>query len=341
MDLALTDDQQGLRASIREVLVKECPPTLVREVVEKGVGRDALWQTVVQLGWPALTVPEDAGGIGFGPVELALLAEELGRACAPGPLLTTISQYLPAVGADRAADVAVGTVTGTLAARPTTNVRAEDGRLTGEATVVMDAVHVDRIVVEAASADGPRLFDAALADADVVPRASLDPGRPVATVHFDTTPAEPLDADPTPVVATATLALSAETVGVCQAMLDLTVAHTSAREQFGVPVGSFQSVKHQLADVHVLVEKARATTWFAALTLAEGDDRWPLAVGMAKAAASEAANEAARAGIQLHGGIGFTWEHDLQLWAKRARANALLFGTTAESHRSVADALGV
>jgi alkylation response protein AidB-like acyl-CoA dehydrogenase len=139
----------------------------------------------------------------------------------------------------------------------------------------------------------------------------------------------------------AVAALAIELVGTCQSIFDVTLEYAKQREQFGVPIGSFQAIKHKFADMVILLERARATGYFAALTIAEDDDRRSLATSMAKAAAGDAADRIAKEGIQVHGGIGYTWEHDMHLYVRRAKSSSLLFGTAREHRARVADLIGV
>jgi alkylation response protein AidB-like acyl-CoA dehydrogenase len=383
VELEFTADQDELRAAVRAVLDRECPMAFVRELAEKRsggatpVGRDGdpLWSRMVELGWPALTVPEDAGGLGFGPIELTVLAEELGRALAPGPLLVTTSQFVPAVVETADAErrrhwlrpVASEGRTGALAVRDdrdddpahvsTTATRDGDTWvLDGRKPYVVDATGVDLFVIAArapgtAGDDGVAAFvvTADTAGVDVTPVHGLDPTRALGTVtlHGARIPAAACLAPPGPetaralrrAVETATVALAVEMLGVVQSIFDVTLEYAKQREQFGVPIGSFQAIKHKFADMLVMIERARATAYFAALTIAEDDERRRLATSMAKAAAGDAQALVAKEGIQVHGGIGYTWEHDMHLYVRRAKTDAALFGTAAEHRQRVADEL--
>jgi len=376
VQLEFTPDQDELRTAVQTVLDRECPTDVVRALVEKGVAPDALWARMIELGWPALTIAPSAGGLGLGMVELAVVLEELGRAIAPGPFLTTLTQFAPAVrevgfGGQQArflTAVAGGEITGTLAlteasgsydpARVTAiaTPAGEDVILTGTKEAVMAGATVDEIVVVARE---PRSQGDAGVGAYVVPRESLsvtpiealDPSRGLARITLDDTRVGPdrILGEPGPattaalrlVVEEATAALALETVGTCQTIFDVTLDYVKQREQFGVPIGSFQAIKHKLADMLVALERARATGYFAALTIAENDNRRALAVSSAKATAGECARLLAKEGIQLHGGIGYTWEHDMHLYVRRVRANAALFGTAAWHRARVADLIGL
>lgn len=356
MELEFTDEQLELGTAVRTVLERECPSSLVREVVEKGVRADGLWRKMVDLGWPALTIAEDAGGLGLGWVELAVVLEELGRAVAPVPYLATVTQFAPVVREAGAAQqrvaflgaVAAGTTTGALARGA--GIRATpagDGRwwLAGTARTVLDAPTATELAVVAAidDGDGTAAFVIPSAAARIEPVTPIDASRPIGHVHLD---GVKVDADRVlgtpgavaPAAARAweesVVAIALETVGACQAILDTALEHAKTRVQFGVPIGSFQAVKHKMTDMLVALEKARATGYFAALTLAEDDPRRSLAASVAKAAAGDAQRLIAQDGIQLMGGMGFTWEHDMHLLVKRAKTGEALGGSTRE-HRAV------
>ena len=357
MDLDFTDEQEALRESVRSVLARECPIGLVRAVVETGdrSAVDALWRRMVDLDWPALTVPEDVGGLGLSFVELGVLAEEAGGALVPGPLLPTLAQFAPAVrelgdAGQRArflGAVARGELTGTLAPGPSVSASpAGDGVvLEGSVPWVVEASHVDEIAVVVTTDGDPAVAVVPQAEVDVEPARAFDPTREYATVRFDgvRVGADRVLGDVggagTAVVRAiedATVAVALETLGTCQAILDMTVAYAGERVQFDRPIGSFQAVKHKLADMLVVVERARACCYFAAACIAEDDDRRTMAVSVAKAAAGDAQRKVAEDGIQLHGGIGYTWEHDLHLYVKRAKAGDALFGTAAEHRQRIA-----
>jgi alkylation response protein AidB-like acyl-CoA dehydrogenase len=374
MELEFTTEQEELRDSVRAVLAGECTPGFVREIAEKRtagavVDCEPLWSHMVELGWPALTVPESAGGLGFGTVELAVLVEALGQSIAPGPLLATVSQYVAAVreaGSPEQHDrflrpVAEEGATGSLAlddrvgVATTAERRGRDWILTGEKHLVVEAPGVDNFVVVArtSAADDAELGAFVVAaDAPgltVEPVRNLDPTRLIGSVVLrdvivdagaalgEPGPATAAAIDRT--VQEATVALALETVGATQSIFDMTLAYAKEREQFGVPIGSFQAIKHKFADMLLAVERARATGYFAALTLAERDDRSTMATSMAKAAAGDAQRLVGKEGIQIHGGIGYTWEHDIHLYVRRAKADAALFGTATDHRSRVADLL--
>jgi alkylation response protein AidB-like acyl-CoA dehydrogenase len=369
MDLEFTAEQEALRESVRDLLERECPASAVRELAEKGRAPERLWPAQVETGWPALALGEDVGGLGLGAVEIALVAEETGRAVAPGPWLPTASEYAAVLDAVALSDqrkpllepVAEGTVTGALAlaeqpsgqpiTAPSVSARRDDNgwRIDGRKHVVVGADLATRLAVVAAVDEGVGVFVVDAATVSIEPVATVDRTRSWATVTFDRTAGEAAGEPGSAEVAdgvrrgieVATLALAAEIVGACASMLERTVTYAGQREQFGVPIGSFQAIKHKLADDYLAVERARAAVYYAAMTIAEEDSRRSLAVAMAKAAAGDCEQRVVEDSIQTHGGIGYTWEHDLHLWAKRAKANATLFGSAAYHRGRVADLLGL
>ncbi len=375
MDLEFTADQEELRTSVRAVLARECPPSFVREVVEKGASADDLWAAMVDLDWTALTIDPEHGGLGLGFVELAVVVEELGRAIAPGPFLPTVSQFVPAIReAGTTAqqqrflgDVAAGRITGTLA------VAEESGSWAGEDVGLVARRHGDGWLLDgskhyvAEGATATELVVAARLDGTegpdglalfVVPRdavvatavQTLDASRQYATVSLDGVTVGPDRALGEPgscalvlarVVEEASTALALEMVGTCQSIFDIALEHAKTREQFGSPIGSFQAMKHKFADMFVALESARAVCYFASATLAEDDERRTLAVSMAKAAAGDCQRLLAQEGIQSLGGIGFTWEHDMHLYVKRAKSGDAVFGTARQHRARVATLSGL
>jgi alkylation response protein AidB-like acyl-CoA dehydrogenase len=374
--LEFTAEQDELRDGVRAVLARECPISLVREIVEKGTTPDALWSQMVELGWPALTIPERAGGLGMGAVELAVVVEELGRVLAPGPFVPTVTQFAPVVAQAGSPEqqqrflggVAAGELTGTLALVErsgsvdaghvaTTATRDGDGYvLDGTKETVVEASVADEIAVIARTPgtggdDGVSAFAVPRVDVRLDPVDALDPTRSVARVVLDgvRVGSDRVLGEPGPATAaavrraieTAATALAVETVGAAQTIFDITLAYAKQREQFGTPIGSFQAIKHKFADMLVALERARATSYFAALTIAEDDGRRALAASTAKAAAGDCAALLAKEGIQIHGGIGYTWEHDMHLYVRRVKSSSLLLGNAAQHRARVADLIGL
>jgi len=376
MELEFTTQQEELRDSIRAVLSNESPVSLARRVVDGGARPDALLSTVTELGWPGLTVPEADGGIGLGMIEAGILAEEIGRVIAPGHLLATVTQFVPAVREVGTAEqrarflgpVASGSCAGSLAIAERTGsfdpaavtaTATFDGDyavLSGEKRFVVEGDAVDELVVVAREPgtggdDGVHALVVPVARVRTRRVNALDGSRRLVHVDLDGVRIERdrvLGDDTSSsapalrrAVEEATVATALETVGTAQTIFDVTLDYAKHREQFGVPIGSFQAIKHKFADMIVMLERARATGYFAALTIAEDDPRRTTATSVAKVAAGDCQRLLGKEGIQLHGGIGYTWEHDMHLYVKRAKSLEPLFGSSAAHRAHIADLLGV
>ncbi|WP_226362698.1 acyl-CoA dehydrogenase family protein [Pseudonocardia sp. ICBG1142] len=367
----VTDEQRELRASLHRFAERQHDEATLRRLVDTADGFDrALWSRLgTELGALSLAVPEDLGGAGGTCVDQAVAAEELGAALVTGPLLGTVALAIPALvaapaGAERDALLAAladGSRTAALVAVLTApydgasaaGVTADGDRLTGTVSHVPDAGAADVLVVAAAGVDGPVLavVDAGADGVRVERRGSFDVTRPVAGVVLDgatgTVLATGTDADGAlrHAFRTAGALLAAEQAGIARRLLDLTVAYAKERLQFGRPIGSFQAVKHRCADMLVAVEQARTAALHAAWAVDDPRiDDADLAVSIAQATCSETTYRVAADAVQLHGGIGFTWEHVAHLYYKRAVADAALLGS-AEAHREriaalVLDTLG-
>jgi alkylation response protein AidB-like acyl-CoA dehydrogenase len=325
MLLEFDADQRLWQETVRDAVTKQCPPTLVRSVAEDGEDSDPLWQTYVEQGWTELTDPENA-------VELAIVLEELGRATDPTPYLATLTQFAPLVG-DRFDPLQAGAAvyTGVAAYRD-----AEGWVLHGTSRFVLDGDRAARFAV--ATEAGVFLVDA---DQVSVRRGQVfDPVLHVADVSFDSVRVPDSDrllADVEKARHLALTGLAITMVGACQRILDLALDHVKQRQQFGVAIGTFQAVQHKAVDMHVAIERARALSYFAALTIAADDPRRRLAAAMAKAAAGECQAVVFRHGLQLFGAMGFTWENDLQFALKRAKAGELMLGGAAEHRAMIAE----
>jgi alkylation response protein AidB-like acyl-CoA dehydrogenase len=380
MELEFTADQDELRDSMRAVLAKESPVALARRVVnhdaDHDAALDALWATLTGLGWSALTVPESDGGIGLGMIEAGILAEEIGRVIAPGPLLATVTQFVPGVRETGTAEqrarflgtVAAGRCSGALAiaekrgsfdpASVTATVVFDGAHaaLSGEKRFVVEGDTVDELVVVARTPgtsgdDGVHALVVPVAATRTRRVHALDGSRRLAHVDLDGVRVERdrVLGDGQSSSATAlrraieeaTVATALEIVGCAQTIFDVTLEYAKQREQFGVPIGSFQAIKHKFADMIVALERARATGYFAALTIAEDDPRRTAATSVAKVAAGDCQRLLAKEGIQIHGGIGYTWEHDMHLYVKRAKSLEPLFGSSSTHRARIADFLGV
>ena len=330
MDFDFSSEQYMLRDTVRDLLRRECTPEAVRAAWASDSGRSPQrWRKLAELGVVGLTVAEEHGGAGMDEVDLVLILEEAGRSVLPEPLLETTAvaapllqragsdalraQWLPRIAAGDAT-VTVGLAGSPYVADATADlvVLERDGAL--------HAVTQDRLTVRPLrSVDGARrLFavTAELGDDTVLSSSAAD-----ARWAFDH----------------AAAATAAELVGVAGAMLDMTVAYVKQREQFGRRIGSFQAVQHKLAETLLLVESARAAVYYAAWALANDTPDASVAASVAKAYASDAERRANAEALQLHGGIGFTWEHDLHLWLKRGKALELQYGDADRHRRRIAD----
>ena len=371
MDLEFSDEEAALRENVRDVLTGICPPSVVRSIYENKGEPAGVWEKLVELHWPALEIAEDLGGIGMGFLEVAIVAEELGRFTAPAPFLSTVTQFAPAIrelGNDAQRQtyltkVAAGELTGTLAlaeqrqwsvdAVQASATKAGDGwALAGTKEAVLDGASADEIVVIARSADGIGAFVVPGSAFDAKPRIVIDPTMPIADLRLDgvTVSADRVLAEPGAsgveealqrVVEEATVALAINVAGACRKIFEDTLEYAKHREQYDRPIGSFQALKHRLADMYLAVERAIALCYFASLTIAEDDQRRTEAASLAKAAAGECQQLLVQDGLQLHGGIGYTWEHDLHFLLKRAKAGDALFGNSATHRGRLAQMLGL
>ena len=370
MDLEFTSEQEELRASVRSFLDKECTLAVVRGIVESGEPPTALWESMVALDWPALAVPEENDGIGLGFVETAVVVEELGRSVAPGPFFATVSQFAPIVREAGSPEqrqrflsgIATGASTGALALadHPTgwalgdVTMRAERAEggwvLEGTKHGIMAGHGVEELAVVARVGEGLGVFIVPSADAGISAVHSLDASRPVATAKFermlvpdDRALGEPGGTETargiSRAVEEATAALALETVGACDALFQMVLAYVKDRKQFGVPVGSFQAMKHKMSNMFLAVERARALCYYAVAAIAEDTPERPVAVAMAKAASDDCQHLVCREALQSFGGIGFTWEHDGHFFMKRATADGALLGGAAFHSLTVAASL--
>jgi alkylation response protein AidB-like acyl-CoA dehydrogenase len=339
VDFSFTEEQEMLRDEARSFLTAKFPIEAIVAAVDSNEALDrGAWREIAGLGWIGLSSPESAGGAGMNFLAESVLFEELGRALWPGPYFSTVALCLPALeGApDLLAEVIAGEKAFSLAwAEPagplrltgasdfsTKAVQGPDGwTLSGDKILVSDAGAVDSFVVAASTERGPALFAAPGA---VEVSSTVDTTRRFGTVRWDDDPATMLwDPEATPAVMKsieqrALAGLALEAVGVAQVALDLAVEHAGTRHQFDKPIGAYQAVAHRVADTFVEVELARSLAYWSAWCVAEGDDQAPTAAAAAKSFASEAAVTACESSIQVHGGIGFTWEHVLHRYYKRA-----------------------
>ncbi|MGL3821428.1 acyl-CoA dehydrogenase family protein [Sphingopyxis sp. R3-92] len=336
MHFAFTDEQAMIAETVKAFFAENATSERTRAAMAATGVDEALWQAfTAELGLGGVAIPETEGGVGLGMIELAILAEEAGRHVAALPLLASIGLAIPAILAGGSTEqkarllprLAAGELVASFAeAMPDTT--ASDGALTGAALYVPHGARADLFVV--AAGDGMFLVERDAPGIAIAPLTSMDQTRPYAQLDFGAVTAEALT-DPAAALAavhaTGAIAIAADALGGAQACLDRTVAYAKERVQFGRAIGSFQAVKHRLADMMVAVEQARSAVYWAACAIDEGSDEAAFGVHAAKAFACDTYTHCAGEMIQLHGGIGFTWEHDAHLYFKRARSNANLLGT--------------
>jgi acyl-CoA dehydrogenase len=346
-------DQRSLRDQARKFLAEQASSARVRRILEGAAPYDAeLWRGMGEMGWIGTAIPEAHGGAGFGYLELCVIAEELGRSLAPTPFSSTIylaaealllaggeaqqKRWLPriaqgnAIGCFALAEGAHAATAGNL------TTRAEGGRVTGTKLPVMDGDVADFAVLAAAEPGGRiGLFLVDLKDAGVArtPLTTVDPTRSHARLVFDGAAAEPLGAPGAgwPLVERlldrAAVLVAFEQVGGAQAALDMAREYALGRFAFGRQIASFQAIKHKLADMYVAVELARSNAYYGAWALSKDAPELPVAAATARVAATEAYYQAAKENIQVHGGMGFTWEFDCHLHYRRAKLTGLMLGS--------------
>jgi len=318
MDFTFTDEQEQLRREARTFLADRYPFERVAELADSDEGWDpASWKELVELGWIGVSVPEEAGGAGLGFLEEAVLFEELGRALYPGPYFSTVALALPELPAALVQEVVSGDVRWSASL---------DGSL------VPDLALVDRVlVVRDGRLVGVPAEGETLETMDSTRRLGWladGAGEPVGD-------ASALDR----MRARAFAALAMEAVGISARVLELAVEHAKTREQFGKPIGIYQAISHKLADSYALTELARSLSYWAAWAVSEGDEQAPVAASAAKAYASDVAVRVCEYAIQAHGGIGFTWEHPLHRYYKRAEWIQSYGGFPAEQRAEIAAAV--
>ena len=370
MALITTDEQEALRDVMRDFLVKYSSERDVRDVMDRELGYDAqAWRTAAdQIGIQGLTIPEEFGGAGYGFEELAIVMEETGRTLFPAPILSTTvlatgillsadgdagAQYLPRIAA--------GTLIATVAAGENSlhwdeadiqTIAHRDGQswtLSGTKPYVLDGVEAGLTIVAARTAAGISLFavEAGASGLTVRPLPSMDQTRRFASMAFDHTPALLIEADGAgwltlqQVYDRALVALACEQVGGAAAVLEMTIEYLKVRHQFGRPIGSFQGIKHRCADLLVELKSARSAAVYASTAIASGAEDVSVAASIAKTYCSQAFYHIAAESIQMHGGIGFTWEHSAHLYFKRAKSSEALFGSPAYHRERIAKLIGL
>ena len=375
MDFGFSDEQEMLRQSARSMLEHECPSTRVRELMDDARGYSPeMWRRMAELGWLGLVIPEAAGGAGLDYIEMAVLAEEMGRALLPSPFIWTV-MFAEAIKRNGTEEqkatflpkIVAGELIATAAILESSGAWDEGGIamparragnsfiLEGAKMLVNDAHVADRMLV-AARTGGRRgaitLFavDARRPEIAVSALATMDRTRKLSEVRFDNLKVSKSEIVGevgggwpllSAVLDRARVTLAAEMIGGAQRVLEMSVEYSRMRQQFGRPIGSFQAVQHKCANMMVDIESARSAIYYAAWAVSNETADAPLAAALAKAAASDAYRRVAADGIQVHGGIGFTWEHDAQLYFKRAKSSEFTFGDGNFNREIVADLIGL
>jgi len=369
--LGFSEEQEDLRETVRLFLEEKSPESEVRRLMETDDGYDpAVWRQMAgQLGLHGLIIPEEFGGSGYTFAELAVVLEEMGRSLLCSPFFATVvlaaglllstdddiarQDYLPGIASgSTVATVALAEESGRWDEQgiALSAVRSADyWTLAGEKYFVLDGHVADLIFVAARTDLGVSVFavERGAAGLTAVPLSAMDQTRKQARLVFNSVPARLIGTDGqgwaalSRMLELAAVALAAEQVGGAQKVLDMAVEYARIRVQFGRPIGSFQAIKHKCADMVLKVESAKSAAYFATQAAAADSDDLPVAASLAKSYCSEAYLHAAAENIQIHGGIGFTWEHPAHLYFKRAKTSQHLFGDPAYHRRLIADRLGL
>ncbi|HEY2070214.1 MAG TPA: acyl-CoA dehydrogenase family protein [Rhizomicrobium sp.] len=354
MNFDFSDDQKMLRDQARKFLGEKCTTKTVRKVFEGSQGYDKdLWKQVAEMGWLGTTIPEEFGGLGLGYLELCMVSEELGRALAPLPFSSTVYLFAEAIlaaGTDEQKKkylpkIASGELVGTFAraegagAVTPKSIRTtfKGGKLSGKKIAVVDGMDADVAVVLVRTSDEPGERGISLAVVDLKDAAkrgedSIDPSRKHAELNFADTPAEALGKPgegwsiTSSVLDRAAIMTAFEQVGGADACLAMAKDYAMQRYAFGRLIGSYQAIKHKLADMYVNTELARSNAYYGAWALSTGARELPLAAAAARVSATQAFDYASKENTQTHGGIGFTWEVDCHLFYKRSRELGLSLG---------------
>jgi len=373
MNFAFSDEQEELRRYTRQWLTEKAPSSKVRELMESETGYDeAQWKEIAELGWQAMAIPEEYGGAGFGFLEMVVLLEEQGRTLYPSPFFSTVvlaSNALLLAGSEEQkmrwlAPIAAGDLVATVAytepngrwdesgIEASATLDGDEWVITGTKSYVIDGHTADLLIVAARSPEGVSLF-AVPADAQGVGRRRLetmDMTRKQAEIVLDDVRVGDDAivgvegggwATLEKLLQIAVVALAAEQVGGAQRCLDMAVEYAKVRYQFGRPIGSFQAIKHKCADMLVQVESAKSAAYYAGWAVSEGNEEVAIVAPLSKSYCSEAYFFCAAENIQIHGGIGFTWEHDAHLYFKRAKSSELIFGDPAYHREILAGRIGI
>jgi alkylation response protein AidB-like acyl-CoA dehydrogenase len=371
VNFAFSEEQEELRRAVRRFMEDKSPEAEVRRVMDTTDGYDvAVWkQMAEQLGLQGLTIPEEFGGSGYTYVELIVVLEEMGRAllCAPYFSSVALAANLLLVSGDDGAKkdylpgIASGTTIAAVALAEASGRWDEEGvtleasrsgdgwTLNGEKLYVLDGHTADLVLVAARTSAGVSVFavDKAAPGYSAAALSTMDQTRKQARLTFENTPARLIGSDGAGWAAVskmldlAVVALAAEQVGGAQKVLEMAVEYAKVRVQFGRPIGSFQAIKHKCADMLLEVESAKSAAYYAGWAAAEDNDELPVVASLAKSYCSEAYFHATAENIQIHGGIGFTWEHPAHLYFKRAKSSELLFGDPTYHRELLAQRIGI
>jgi alkylation response protein AidB-like acyl-CoA dehydrogenase len=357
MNFDFSEEMLQLRDQARRFLADRCPPAVPRRILDSPEPYAAdLWRSLAEMGWLGAAIPEDYGGVGLGRLAVCVLAEELGRAVAPVPFASSVYLATEAIlqfGSDAQKDewlprLAAGETIGTFAmaerpgaANPDRLTTAVAGnRLTGTKLTVPDGDIADFAIVAVNGGNGPWLYLVDLTGTGVTRTTvtTIDPTRSHARIDFAAAPAEPLPGSTGPetirtLLDYAAVPMAFEQVGCAQAALDMANAYAKDRFAFGRPIGSFQAIKHRIADMYIQVELARSNAYYGAWAVNAGTPELPIAASVARIAACDAGWFVTKENIQVHGGMGFTWQMDCQLYYRRAKLLALTLGGAREWKR--------
>lgn len=373
MEFGFTQEQEMIRGQAAEFLKNEWPTGSVRELMESADGHsDELWEKMVSMGWMGLILPEQYGGVGLSFVEQTVVLEEMGRALVPGSYFSTVllagltlveaasveqkKRWLSPIAEGRLKATLALTERGASYGAESITVRADRSDsgyvINGTKLFVPDAQVADLIICVARTGEGISLFavESKSEGLGITPLKTLDQTRRLYEVSFERVKASPdsLIGDAGRAWPQVERALDRAIVGLCAEMvggaarsLEMSVEYSKSRVQFGRPIGSFQAIQHRCADMLLLAESARSAVYAAACSASEGDTNLPLMASIAKAYTSDAYTKVAGEAIQIHGGMGFTWEHDAHLYLKRAKADEASFGDASYHRERVARLIGL
>lgn len=372
MNFSFSPEQEALGQAARQFLAAEYPLSRVRSIMESDNGYDPrVWRAMAEQGWQGMAIPERYGGVGLGFLEIVILMEEMGRLVSPVPFLSSVvlganlvllvgsqeqrERLLPEVAAgERIMAFALTEANGRWDQAGVSMVAKPDGDemvLSGGKLFVIDGQQADTLLVAARENGGIAVFEVPAGAAGIArrPMQTLDLTRPMAEISFDAVriphQARLGEGDAWPAVERVldlgAVALAAEQVGVAARCLEMAVDYAKVRRQFGRAIGSFQAIKHKCADMLMAVESARSAAYYAGWAAAVQDEELAMVAPLAKAYCSEACFAVAAENIQIHGGIGFTWEHDAHLYFKRAKSTQLLLGDPSYQRELLAARLGL